>query len=214
MMDEKKKLFSSILFPASFILLLWIIKIGELVFSINLSRLGLLPQKLQGLIGIVTAPLIHSGFNHLISNTLPLLLLGVGVLYFYPKSAFKIFTFVYIIPGIFVWFFGRPAYHIGASGLIYGFVSFLFFSGIIRRDTRSIALALIVTFLYGSIIWGIFPQNNGISWEYHLFGSLTGIACAFIFRKSDPYKRYDWEDEENEEDGKNLEISHDRDVEF
>jgi membrane associated rhomboid family serine protease len=194
---REKKLFSSILFPASFILLLWIIKIGELVFSINLSHLGLLPQKLQGLIGIVTAPLIHSGFSH-----------------FYPKSAFKIFTFVYIIPGIFVWFFGRPAYHIGASGLIYGFVSFLFFSGIIRRDTRSIALALIVTFLYGSIIWGIFPQNNGISWEYHLFGSLTGIACAFIFRKSDPYKRYDWEDEENEEDGKNLEISHNRDVEF
>ena len=94
--------------------------------------------------------------------------------------------------------------------MIYGFVSFLFFSGLIRRDTRSIALALLVTFLYGSMIWGIFPQNNGISWEYHLFGSLTGIACAIIFRKSDPYKRYEWEDEEDDEDGGNLEISHDR----
>ena len=213
-MDEKKKLFSSILFPVSFILLLWIIKIGEIVFSINLSHLGVLPRKLPGLIGIVTAPLIHSGFNHLISNSIPLLFLGVGILYSYPKSAFKVFSFVYLIPGIFVWLIGRPAYHIGASGLIYGFVSFLFFSGMIRRDTRSIALALIVTFLYGSMIWGIIPQNNGISWEYHLFGSLTGIACAFIYRKADPYKKYEWEDEENEEEGKNLEISHDRDFEI
>jgi membrane associated rhomboid family serine protease len=173
-----------------------------------------LPRKLHGLIGIITAPLIHSGFSHLTSNSLPLLLLGIGILYSYPKSAVKVLSLIYIVPGIFVWFFARPAYHIGASGLIYGFVSFLFFSGIIRRDTRSIALALIVTFLYGSIIWGIIPQNSGISWEYHLFGSLTGIACSIIFRKSDPYKRYDWEDEDNDEDGKNLEISHDRDIEI
>ena len=213
-MDEKRKLYTSILFPVCFILALWIIKIGEIVFSINLSHLGLLPREFHGLVGIITAPLIHSGFNHLISNTIPLLLLGIGILYFYPKSALKVFLLVYVIPGIFVWFFARPAYHIGASGLIYGFVSFLFFSGLIRRDTRSIALALIVTFLYGSIIWGILPQNNGISWEYHLFGSLTGIACAFIFQKSDPYKRYDWEDEENEENGKDLEISHERDVDI
>jgi membrane associated rhomboid family serine protease len=214
MMDEKRKLYTSILFPAGFVFALWIIKTGEVLLSISLSHFGLLPRKFSGLIGIVTAPLIHSGFNHLASNTIPLLLLGIGILYFYPKSAFKIFSLVYIIPGIFVWFFARSAYHIGASGLIYGFVSFLFFSGIIRRDTRSIALALVVTFLYGSIIWGIIPQNGGISWEYHLFGSLTGIACAFIFRKSDPYKRYEWEDEEDVEDGKNLEISHDRDMEI
>ncbi|MGA7722954.1 MAG: rhomboid family intramembrane serine protease [Ignavibacteriaceae bacterium] len=209
-MDEKEKLRSSIILPGSFILLLWVIRTGETVFSINLTHFGLLPNKLHGLIGIITAPLLHSGYNHLASNTLPLLFLGVGILYFFPNSAYKVFACIYIIPGIFVWFFGRPAYHIGASGMIYGFVSFLFFSGLIRRDTRSIALALLVTFLYGSMIWGIFPQNNGISWEYHLFGSLTGIACAIIFRKSDPYKRYEWEDEEDDEDGGNLEISHDR----
>jgi membrane associated rhomboid family serine protease len=210
-MDEKRKLFLSVLFPVCFILLLWIIRIGETLFSINLTHLGVLPHSLHGLVGIITAPLIHSGFSHLLSNTLPLLLLGIGILYFYPKSALKVFLCIYIVPGIFVWFFARPAYHIGASGLIYGFVSFLFFSGIIRRDTRSIALALVVTFLYGSIIWGIIPQNSGISWEYHLFGSLTGIVSAFTFRNSDPYKRYEWEDEEGEEDGHNLEISHDRD---
>jgi membrane associated rhomboid family serine protease len=213
-MDEKRKLFLSILFPVSFILLLWFIKIGEIIFAINLTHFGLLPRKLHGLIGIITAPLIHSGFSHLASNSLPLLLLGIGILYSYPKSAVKVLSLIYIVPGIFVWFFARPAYHIGASGLIYGFVTFLFFSGLIRRDTRSIALALIVTFLYGSIIWGIIPQDSGISWEYHLFGSLTGIACAIIFRKSDPYKRYDWEDEDNNEDGKIMEISHDRNIEI
>jgi membrane associated rhomboid family serine protease len=126
----------------------------------------------------------------------------------------KVLLLVYIVPGIFVWFFARPAYHVGASGMVYGFVSFLFFSGLIRRDTRSIALALIVTLLYGSIIWGILPLDNGVSWEYHLFGSLTGICCAFIYRKSDPYKKYEWEDEEDDEDPKKLEISHDKNFEI
>ena len=209
-MQEKRKLISSILFPVSFIIFLWIIKLSEFIFCISFAHLGLRPHNLSGLVGIFTAPLIHSGFGHLLSNTFPLLLLGMGILYFYPTASYKVFALVYLIPGVFVWFFGRSAYHIGASGLIYGFVSFLFFSGMIRRDTRSIALALIVTFLYGGIIWGIIPQNGNISWEYHLFGSLTGIACAFIYRKSDPYKKYEWEDEEGIENGKNLEISHDR----
>ena len=211
MTDEKKKLLSSIIIPLGFVVLLWLIQLMQTILSINLISFGLYPRKISGIIGIVTAPLIHAGFGHLFSNTLPVLLLGSGILYFYPQSAFKIFFLVYFIPGVFVWLFARPAYHIGASGLIYGFVSFLFFSGVIRRDTRSIALALIVTFLYGSIIWGIIPQNTGISWEYHLFGSLVGISCAFIFKKADPYKRYDWEDEQDEDETKPLEISHRRD---
>lgn len=213
MSEEKRKFLPSIIIPLCFILLLWIIQLAQKFLNINFIKLGLYPRKISGLLGIITAPLIHAGFGHLFSNSLPLLFLGTGLLYFYPKSALKIFVFVYIIPGIFVWLFARSAYHIGASGMVYGFVSFLFFSGIIRRDTRSIALALIVTFLYGSIIWGILPLNNGISWEYHLFGSLTGIVCAFIYRKSDPYKKYEWEDEEDEESD-NLEISHDRNLPF
>ncbi len=213
MAEGKKKLLSSIMIPLSFILLLWLIQLAQKLLSVNFIMLGLYPRRISGLIGIITAPLIHAGYAHLFSNTLPLLFLGTGMMFFYPESALKIFGLVYFVPGIFVWLFARPAYHIGASGMVYGFVSFLFFSGLIRRDTRSIALALIVTFLYGSIIWGILPVNNGISWEYHLFGSLTGIACAFIYRKSDIYKKYEWEDEEDEEDGK-LEISHDKDFPF
>jgi membrane associated rhomboid family serine protease len=197
---EKNKFIFSVIIPLSFILLLWIIKFGEVFTGINLTTFGLYPHRVSGLVGILAAPLLHANFNHLISNSIPVLLLSGGIIFFYPQSAFKVFALVYIVPGIFVWFFGRPAYHIGASGLIYGFVSFLFFSGIIRRDNRSIALALIVTFLYGGIIWGILPIDAEISWEYHLFGALTGVFCAFLFRKLDPPPKYDWEDEDDNSD--------------
>ena len=214
MNNDKQKIVSSLIITFSFIALLWLIQISQVIFDTSFIRFGLYPRKLTGLIGIITAPLIHAGFGHLFSNTLPLIFLGVGILYFYPKSGIKVFILVYFVPGIFVWLVARPAYHIGASGMVYGLVSFLFFSGIIRRDTRSIALALIVTFLYGGIIWGVVPQNDGISWEYHLFGSLTGIFCAFIYRKFDPYKKYDWEDENDEENNGKLEISHDKGYPF
>ncbi len=214
MNNDKQKIVSSLIITFSFIALLWLIQISQVIFDTSFVRFGLYPRKLTGLIGIITAPLIHAGFGHLFSNTLPLIFLGVGILYFYPKSGIKVFILVYFVPGIFVWLVARPAYHIGASGMVYGLVSFLFFSGIIRRDTRSIALALIVTFLYGGIIWGVVPQNDGISWEYHLFGSLTGIFCAFIYRKFDPYKKYDWEDENDEENNGKLEISHDKGYPF
>lgn len=197
---ERNKFIISIIAPLSFILFLWLIKLIEVIFGINLANLGLYPHRISGLIGIIVAPLLHANFNHLISNSIPVLLLSGGIIYFYPQSAFKVFALVYLVPGVFVWFFGRPAYHIGASGLIYGFVSFLFFSGIIRRDNRSIALALIVTFLYGGIIWGILPIDAEISWEYHLFGALTGIYCAILFRKLDPPLKYDWEDEDTDQD--------------
>jgi membrane associated rhomboid family serine protease len=195
---ERNKFIISVIVPVSFILILWIIKLAEVITGISLANFGLYPHKISGLVGIIAAPLLHASFSHLISNSIPILLLSGGIIYFYPQSAFKVFALNYLVPGIFVWFFGRPAYHIGASGLIYGFVSFLFFSGIIRRDNRSIALALIVTFLYGGIIWGVLPIDAEISWEYHLFGALTGIYCAILFRKLDPAKKYDWEDEDEQ----------------
>jgi len=198
MIDEKKKLFQSFIYPVAFVMLLWLVKIFEISFGTNLISLGIFPRKFFGLIGIITAPLIHADFNHLISNSLPLLFLGLGISYSYPTSSKKLFLGVYILHGLLVWIIARQAYHIGASGLVYGFVSFLFFSGIIRRDNRSIALALIVTLFYGGLTWGVLPIKADISWEAHLFGSLIGIMFAFIFRKADPVPKYDWEDEEEE----------------
>ncbi|NOX18175.1 MAG: rhomboid family intramembrane serine protease [Chlorobi bacterium] len=197
-----------------FLALIWAIKIFEVAFDFKLVFLGLYPHKTSGLIGIFTAPLIHGGFNHLFSNSLPILILGTTILYFYPKSAKAVIAGVYLLPGIFVWFFGRESYHIGASGMIYGFVTFLFFSGVIKRDRRSIAISLIVTFLYGGLIWGVLPVKEGISWEYHLFGAIWGIIFAIVYRKKDKFKQYDWEDEEDDVPPDELEISYDKEDPF
>jgi membrane associated rhomboid family serine protease len=170
----------------------------------------LLPRNLVGLLGILTSPLIHADFSHLISNTIPLIILGWIIFSFYPKLSYLLFVFIYLLTGLLVWIFARQVFHIGASGIVYGFVSFLFFSGIFRRDNTSIALALVITFLYGGLVWGMIPGWEGISWESHLFGAITGLVAAYLFRKIDPpSKKYDWEDEPDDFDVDKLEVSYD-----
>ncbi len=207
---DKIHTIKSFVIPAIFIVLLWIILIIQQTFNLNFPyEFGLYPRKLSGLIGIFTAPLIHGGYAHLLSNSLPVFLLAAGIIYFYPETAFKVITIIYIFTGLLVWLFARSVYHIGASGLIYGFAAFLFFSGIFKRDNRSIGLSLLVTFLYGGMVWGILPGQPGISWESHFFGGITGIVCAFIFRKKDKHFKYDWEEEESDIPPNKLEISYD-----
>jgi membrane associated rhomboid family serine protease len=206
-----KDLFKRLLIPLIFPILLWLIQLISNLFNLDLYKLGVLPRTVSGLIGILTSPLIHSGFSHLISNTFPLIVLGIGIFYFYPKVAYKVFIIIYLGTGILVWLFAREAYHIGASGIVYGFISFVFFSGVFRRDNRSIALALVVVFLYGGVIWGILPIQKGVSWESHLFGGIVGIISAFMFRKIDPPKKYEWEDEESDTPVEKLEVSYDAD---
>lgn len=206
------EMIKSLLIPGGFILLLWIILIVQEMFNLNFPyALGLYPRTASGLIGILTSPLIHGGYTHLFSNTIPLFLLAAGILYFYPETAYKVIGLIYILTGLLVWLFARSVYHIGASGLIYGFAAFLFFSGIFKRDNRSIGLSLLVTFLYGGMVWGILPGQPGISWESHFFGGITGVICAFIFRKKDKHYKYDWEAEESDIPPDKLEISYDKD---
>ena len=207
--DHKSKL-SRILTPLLFPIAMWVVYLLSLILNEDFSRLGLIPRNLIGLLGIITSPLIHADFSHLISNTIPLVILGWILFSFYPKVAVVLFFFIYLITGLFVWIFARPVYHIGASGLVYGFVSFLFFSGIFRRDNTSIALALVITFLYGGLVWGMIPGWKGISWESHLFGAVTGLIAAYLFRNIDPPKnKYDWEDDPDDFDVKDLEVSYD-----
>lgn len=194
----------------SFPLILWVIHLLSLTLQIDLTRMGVLPRNFVGLLGIITSPLIHADFSHLISNTIPLIILGWIIFSFYPKLSFMLFIFIYLLTGLLVWIFARQVYHIGASGIVYGFVSFLFFSGIFRRDNKSIALALIITFLYGGLVWGMIPGWEGISWESHLFGAITGLTAAYLFRNIDPpAKKYDWEDDPDDFDVKDLEVSYD-----
>ena len=139
--------------------------------------------------------------------------MGISIFYFYPTSSKKIVLIIYTFTNILVWIFARENYHIGASGIVYGLFSFLFFSGIFRKDKRAITLSLLTIFIYGGLSYGIFPIKQGISWESHLFGFLIGIFVAFFFRKTDLYKKYDWEDEDLEMDVRNLKISHQKKME-
>jgi membrane associated rhomboid family serine protease len=179
---------------------MWMVKISELVLGIEFFEYGIMPVSLHGLTGIITAPLIHSSFGHLIANSVPLLILSTGIIYFYRDIAYKVLLLIYLISGFWVWLFARHAYHIGASGLVYGFASFLFFSGIIRKDNRMAAISFIVVFLYGSMVWGVFPIIPQISWESHLMGALVGAIIAVYYRKEGPQPvRYEWEDEDVED---------------
>ncbi len=197
---EKNKILSSFFYSGCFIVLLWLIQFLQWAINKDISTYGVLPRKTEGLVGILTAPLIHADFSHLISNSITLFLLLFGILYFYRSSVVKVFFIIYICDGFLVWLFARQSYHIGASGLVYGFASFLFFSGLFRKDKRSIALSLLIVFLYGGMVWGVLPADPKISFESHLFGAIVGIICAFIFRKNDPPPKYEWEDENYEED--------------
>jgi membrane associated rhomboid family serine protease len=196
----RKKLLLSIIIPGIFVILMWLVKFIEVLFETDLSGFGIYPLKVEGLPGIILSPFIHSDFKHLFNNSLPLFLLSVALFFFYSEVALKVFSWTYLLTGIFVWIGGREAWHIGASGLVYGLASFLFFSGIIRRYYRLVALSLLIVFLYGEMVWGIFPGvYKNVSWESHMLGVFSGIILAIWFRKEGPQKPvYEWMEEDDE----------------
>ncbi len=176
------------------ILAIWVIYYLELRFSINLSSYGVRPRTISGLAGVVFSPFLHSSLSHLYHNTIPLFLLSLGLFYFYRPIAVKVLVLGILISGLLTWLIGRPANHIGASGLIYVLVSFIFFKGVRTKYYRLIALSLVVVFIYGSMIWYIFPVKENVSWEGHLAGLITGISFAFLINsKLHIPKRYYWE---------------------
>jgi membrane associated rhomboid family serine protease len=203
MKKDKHLLLKSLVPSLLFIVLIWLIKLGEILTQIDLTFLGVYPQKAYGLIGIVTAPLIHGDLEHLSANSIPLFVLGSSLFYFYREIALKVLTLILLITGFSVWAGGREAYHIGASGIVYGLASFLFISGVVRKEPRLLAITLLVAFLYGSLVWGIFPDffpEKNISFEGHFWGLVSGGILAFYFRGEGPQRKiYDWEREELEE---------------
>ncbi|MBI3918492.1 MAG: rhomboid family intramembrane serine protease [Betaproteobacteria bacterium] len=183
-----------------FVALIWVIQLWNWGLNLGLARFGVRPREWAGLPGILLAPLLHGGFSHLIANSLPLLVLGTVMLHLYPNSAVKVIPAAYLGPGIAVWLFARASVHVGASGLVYGLVSYIFVAGLIRRDKRAIAASLLVCFLYGTLVWGVLPIKPGVSWETHLAAGLIGLVLAIALRHLDipPRKRYAWEDEKDE----------------
>ena len=191
-----------------FVLVLWIVFFIQQNSNFNFAKLGVLPRDLNGCLGIVTSIFIHGGLDHIASNSFPLLILGTMLFFFYKKIAKGAFLWIWLISGLWLWIGGRnnsnyPIYHIGASTLIYGLATFLFFSGVFRKHLRLMVVSALVVFMYGSIMWGIFPLKSEISWEGHLFGALAGILVAFNYRMEGPQrKHYEWENEpaDNEEE--------------
>jgi len=201
-MNKNLSLADSILLAFGFVLLIWSVKLVEITFGENLYSLGVQPQTLGGVFGIIAAPLIHGSVEHVLGNTLPVLLLGSMLLYGYPKSRWGVLVIVWVVSGLGVWVFARTSFHIGASGLTHGVFFFLVVAGILRHDSRSSALLMVAFFMYGAMFWTIFPREPGMSFEYHLFGALSGVVCAIAFSQWDPKpvrKTYSWENESADE---------------
>jgi membrane associated rhomboid family serine protease len=167
--------------PANMVFIMW----GSFALQewggLNLAPFGIFPRQPFALLGILTAPLVHGNIVHLVSNTFPILILGGVMFYFYDKVARQVFFICYIGSGILVWLFARPAFHIGASGVIYGIAFFVIFIGFFRKDFKSTLISIIVVIFYGGLFYGILPTQSGVSWEAHLLGGLVGLACAFFF---------------------------------
>ncbi len=169
------------------IVIIWVIYFIDQILPFHLNSHGILPRTTRGLIGIIASPFLHASLFHLIGNTLPLLVLGILLVSFYDKIAFKVIAVIVLVGGSMVWVLGRSANHIGASGLIYGIAAFLIAFGIMTKKILPILLAVGVVFLYGgSMITGILPFNSVISWEGHLFSAIAGVLAAYLFSKQ-PY---------------------------
>lgn len=197
-MKQKSFVFSTsvIAWPLFFVLALWIVFWVEVRFKIDLSTFGILPRTLSGLRGVVLSPFLHGDIKHLYNNSIPLLFLIASIRYFYREVSFHVLVFGILFSGLGTWVIGRESYHIGASGLIYVLVSFIFFKGIQTGYYRLVALSLLIVMLYGGMVWYIFPEvDNQISWEGHLAGFITGFLFSLVY-KAEKYKRpirYEWE---------------------
>lgn len=186
-----------------FLAVLWALVLINGMPGIELRPYGVHPRDLDGLIGLFSMPLLHGGIVHMANNALPLLLLGTGLFWFYPHTAWKVIPWFWVLPGLFVWLIGADgSNHIGLSGFNFALLGYVALGGFLRRDAGTLSLSVAVLFYYGGMFSGIFPTEKGISWEGHLGGLLTGFAFAIRFRRTDvpEPKRYSWEDEDQAED--------------
>lgn len=202
---ERRKFLGSLIIPLLIVAVMWLVKIIEVSLGIDLSRYGIMPHSAKGLIGILTLPFLHGSWEHLLSNTVPILVLGTALYYCYPSLANRVLLITYLASGLITWCIGEPdSVHIGASALVYGLNLFLIFSGFIRGNRMLIVISLIMVFLYGSFIWGMIPSlavPQSISWEGHLSGAIIGVLLAFFLRKEGPQKEeHHWDDEDEDDD--------------
>ena len=199
---EERRFIYALIPPAVAILLLWSVYLLDITYELDLFRFGILPREWIGLWGILAAPFLHGDFDHLINNSIPIVVLGTALLYFFPRLAGRVVLVSWIISGLLVWMTARSNYHIGASGVVYGLAAFLFTSGLLRKQRTLMGLSMLVVFLYGSLLWGVFPILPRISWESHFWGAAAGVIMAIMYKHvpsavSDPQPIV-WDEEEDE----------------
>ncbi|MFZ1749033.1 MAG: rhomboid family intramembrane serine protease [Saprospiraceae bacterium] len=193
----------NIRYPIILLIFLWMVEIVEVLFGLHLSVLGIYPRQWMGFPGIFTSPFIHSDWGHLASNSLPIITLTSILVLFYRKVALQSFLSILLGTGLMVWLFARPSYHVGASGMVYGLISFIFWIGIFKKNAKSIVLSLIVLTLYSGSVESMFPNVvSNISWESHLFGAIAGLGTSFVFKNvieedEQKYHQPAWTDAEN-----------------
>ena len=202
---ERKKFLGSLIIPLIIVAVMWAVMIIEVSLGVDLNRYGIVPHTLQGLVGILTLPFLHGGWDHLMANSVPVIVLGTALYYFYPTLANRVMLITYLGSGLLTWCLGDPSTtHVGASALIYGLNLFLIVSGFIRGNRQLIVISLIMVFLYGSFIWGMIPslaKPQNISWEGHLSGAIIGIVLALLLRKEGPQKEvHHWEEDDDKND--------------
>lgn len=200
--EQYDRLYISFRIAVQIVLLFWFIRYLEHFLGphFDSSILGVQPRKLIGLLGILTSPFIHGNQEHLASNSIPFVVLFSSIMFFYAKIAKQVIFGVYFMTGIGIWLFARENHSIiGSSGLIYGFASFLIFSGFFRQSVPSLAISLAIFFLYSSLIYGFFPKQ-GISHEAHLSGAISGVFYAYAYRSVKIFKINDVPEKEEEAD--------------
>ncbi|WP_291285092.1 rhomboid family intramembrane serine protease [Flavobacterium sp.] len=197
MNDNHFKFTTSVIgLPVFFVLFLWIVYWVQIRFDFDFYQYGVYPRDFLGLQGVLFSPFIHENLSHLYNNSIPLLVLLAALQFFYPKQSFAVIAYGILFSGLITWIIGRENFHIGASGLIYVLVSFIFFKGIQTGYYRLVALSLSVILLYGGMIWYVFPEvDKTISWEGHLAGFITGFAMSLIYKTPEYAKPivYEWQ---------------------
>jgi len=195
---DRTRIGYAVLGAAALVFGIWLVWLAAWALGWNMDDLGIRPRDAAGLIGVLSAPFVHASFEHLMSNTLPLGLLAALTLYAYPRATRYALPIIWLVSGLGVWLWARASVHVGISGITHGLMFFLFVMGLLRRDRLGVAIALLVFFLYGGMLMTVLPREAEVSFEYHFFGALAGVAAAIALRKLDPEpprKRYSWEDE-------------------
>ncbi len=170
----------------SFVAVLYALEAVDTLLSGSLDQHGVQPRDLQGLDGIVFAPLLHGGWGHLVSNTAPLLVLGFLLALSGVRTWLYVTAVVWIAGGVGVWLLGgTDTNHIGASGVVFGWLSYLIVRGVFNRSLRQILLGVVIFLVYGSLLWGVLPGRPGVSWESHLFGAISGALAAWLLAPRD-----------------------------